>query len=216
MVAGRQAARPHPPARGVRQRLLRRPQAQPPVHGREPVALRRVYRHAGRRTGLAVLPSTSFRALALRGPAMTARNDERIDSLKFVTNPQPAANRSGKSWARLNPAFMARSAPSFQEKGEACVPMPISKYFTVVGSALLVLLFISNAYLTDDEAICGSTDRCTAARFMRLAWRRPGRRRNFALPAMSRPPFASGKYSPCSSPMSDGATSAIHNTGCAR
>src|SRR5258708_9661134 len=52
MVAGRQADRPDPPARGVRQRLLRRPQAQPPVHGRQPVALRRVYRHARRRTGL--------------------------------------------------------------------------------------------------------------------------------------------------------------------
>ena len=44
--------RPHPPARGVRQRHLRRPQAQPPVHGREPVALRRVHRDARRRTGL--------------------------------------------------------------------------------------------------------------------------------------------------------------------
>lgn len=30
--------------------------------------------------------------------------------------------------------------------------MPIVKYFTVVGSALLVLLFVSNAYLTDDES----------------------------------------------------------------
>jgi hypothetical protein len=30
--------------------------------------------------------------------------------------------------------------------------MPISKYFTYAGSALLVLLFVSNAYLTDDEA----------------------------------------------------------------
>ena len=29
--------------------------------------------------------------------------------------------------------------------------MPISKYFTYVGSALLVLLFVSNAYLNDDE-----------------------------------------------------------------
>src|SRR2546430_15770428 len=52
MDAGRQAHRPDPPARGVRQHLLRRPQAQPPVHGREPVALRRVYRHARRSTGL--------------------------------------------------------------------------------------------------------------------------------------------------------------------
>ena len=30
--------------------------------------------------------------------------------------------------------------------------MPIAKYFTYAGSALLVLLFISNAYLTDGEA----------------------------------------------------------------
>jgi len=30
--------------------------------------------------------------------------------------------------------------------------MPISKYFTYVGSALLILLFVSNAYLTDGEA----------------------------------------------------------------
>ena len=30
--------------------------------------------------------------------------------------------------------------------------MPISKYFTYVGSALLVLLFVSNAYFTDGDA----------------------------------------------------------------
>ena len=30
--------------------------------------------------------------------------------------------------------------------------MPISRYFTYLGSALLVFLFVSNAYLTDDEA----------------------------------------------------------------
>jgi len=47
---------------------------------------------------------------------------------------------------------MARDAPSFSRKGEAFVPMPIFKYFTVVGSTLFVFLFISNAYLTDDES----------------------------------------------------------------
>jgi len=73
-------------------------------------------------------------------------------SLKFVTKSQPAANRLGKSWARLNPAFMARDAPSFSRKGEACVSMPVFKYFAVVGSTLFVFLFISNAYLTDDES----------------------------------------------------------------
>ena len=30
--------------------------------------------------------------------------------------------------------------------------MPIFKYFTYVGSALFVLLLVSNAYLTDDES----------------------------------------------------------------
>jgi hypothetical protein len=40
----------------------------------------------------------------------------------------------------------------FQEKEEACASMPVYKYFTVAGSALLVFLFISNAYLTDDES----------------------------------------------------------------
>jgi len=30
--------------------------------------------------------------------------------------------------------------------------MPISRYFTYAGSALLVLLFVSSAYLTDAEA----------------------------------------------------------------
>ena len=30
--------------------------------------------------------------------------------------------------------------------------MPIFNYFTYVGSALFVLLFVSNAYLTDDES----------------------------------------------------------------
>ena len=37
---------------GLRQRLLRRAQAQPAVHGREPVALRRLRRHPGRGAGL--------------------------------------------------------------------------------------------------------------------------------------------------------------------
>ena len=83
VVAGRQADRPHPAARGLRQRLLRRPQAQPPVHGREPVALCRVYGHAGGGAGLSglllVIPGAAlrgrmpqtdaqFRVLASRAP----------------------------------------------------------------------------------------------------------------------------------------------------
>ena len=49
---GRQAARPHPVARGVRQRHLRRPQAQSAVHGRKPVALRRLHGNPRRFPGL--------------------------------------------------------------------------------------------------------------------------------------------------------------------
>ncbi len=42
---GGQAAGPHPPARGRRQSLLRRPQAQSPVHRGQPVDLRRLHLH---------------------------------------------------------------------------------------------------------------------------------------------------------------------------
>jgi hypothetical protein len=42
------------------------------------------------------------------------------------------------------------SDASFLQK-EARVPMPIFKYFAVVGSALFVLLFISDAYFGDDD-----------------------------------------------------------------
>src|SRR5438309_1108488 len=44
---GGQADRSHPSAGGLRQRVLRRSQAQPPVHGREPVAVRGLRGHAG-------------------------------------------------------------------------------------------------------------------------------------------------------------------------
>ena len=60
---GGQADRPHPPARGLRQHLLRRPQAQPPVHGGEPVALRRLCRHAGRGAGLRLFADRSHLTL---------------------------------------------------------------------------------------------------------------------------------------------------------
>jgi hypothetical protein len=75
----------------------------------------------------------------------------RTASLKFVINSQRATNCSGKSWAALNLAFIASGAPFFPGR-EARLSMPILKYFTYVGSALLVLLFVSNAYLIDDES----------------------------------------------------------------
>jgi hypothetical protein len=43
------------------------------------------------------------------------------------------------------------SDASFFEK-EARVPMPVFKYFGVVGSALLVFLFVSDAYFGDNES----------------------------------------------------------------
>jgi hypothetical protein len=46
---------------------------------------------------------------------------------------------------------MASAASFFQKKG-AREPMPVFRYFAVVGSALLVLLFISDAYFGDAES----------------------------------------------------------------
>ena len=76
---------------------------------------------------------------------MTRRN-----SLKIIITSKPSANRSGKSRVLLNLGFIASCAPS--KKGEARLSMPISRCFTYAGSALLVLLFVSNAYLADGDA----------------------------------------------------------------
>ena len=46
-----EADRPHPAARALRQRLFRRPEAKPPVHGGEPVGLFALCRGAGRSGG---------------------------------------------------------------------------------------------------------------------------------------------------------------------
>src|SRR6202049_1463530 len=45
---------------------------------------------------------------------------------------------------------MASDASFFQK--EARIPVPIFKYFAVVGSALLVFLFVSDAYFGDNES----------------------------------------------------------------
>ncbi len=167
--------------------------------------------HAGRRTGLALfLPHH-----VIPGSRSRARNDGgRIDSLKFVTNPQPAANRLGKSWAPLNPALWRASASSFSRKGRGlCTNARTQIFYRRRIDAARFPVYFRMLTLPTTRAICGLTDRCTAARFTRLAWRRPRRRRSVALPAMSRRPFASGKCLRCSPPMSGGATSAIHDTG---
>ncbi len=54
--ARRRHDRPHRAARALRQCLLRRRQAQPAVHGREPVDLRAVCEHAGCARGLTSVP----------------------------------------------------------------------------------------------------------------------------------------------------------------
>jgi hypothetical protein len=52
----------------------------------------------------------------------------------------------------LKPGFYCERCTLLSKKGGARLPMPIFKYFGYVGSALFVLLFVSNAYLTDDES----------------------------------------------------------------
>ena len=144
---------------------------------------------------------------SLREPGMTKAPFIKIRH-KFATGSQLFRQNLGAP----KPQLHCERCTLLSKKGPR-LSMPIFKYFTYVGSALLVLLFVSNAYLTDDESICGLTDRCTPARFTRLAWRKPRPPRSVALPAMSRLPFALGKCLPCSSPMSDDATSVIHNIG---
>jgi hypothetical protein len=72
--------------------------------------------------------------------------------IKIRHNPAICSQPFGQKLGASIPGLMARGAPSFSREGEACVSMPVFKYFTVVGSTLFVFLFISNAYLTDDES----------------------------------------------------------------
>jgi hypothetical protein len=44
------------------------------------------------------------------------------------------------------------SEACFLQKREACVAMPVFKYFAVVGSALLVLLFVSDALFGESNS----------------------------------------------------------------
>ena len=78
---GGQAHRPHPPARGLRQRLLRRPQAQPPVHGGEPVALCGLRQHPGRRARLklSLTHERGRRSTALRPGGMPSARSTTAD-----------------------------------------------------------------------------------------------------------------------------------------
>jgi hypothetical protein len=74
---------------GALRPLLRRPQAQSPVHGREPVALRRVYRHARRGTGLTRSPIAGY---SQAGVGVTRRR-------RFVRSPENIPNELVRSRA---------------------------------------------------------------------------------------------------------------------
>jgi hypothetical protein len=60
---------------------------------------------------------------------------------------QPAGNRLDESRLTLNPAFMAGEASFCKRRGAQ--PMPVFKYFTVVGLTLLVFLFGLDTYFAD-------------------------------------------------------------------
>jgi hypothetical protein len=66
----------------------------------------------------------------------------------LATDSQPFGQKLGTS----KPGFYGAWRTLLFQKGRVCAPMPVFKYFTVVGSTLFVFLFISNAYLTDDES----------------------------------------------------------------
>jgi hypothetical protein len=66
---------------------------------------------------------------------------------KIPTGEQPFRQKPGGR----KPGFDGKRCIFFQRK-EARVSMPVFKYFGVVGSALLVFLFVSDAYFGDDES----------------------------------------------------------------
>ena len=84
--ARRRHDRPHRAARALRQSLLRRLEAQPAVHGREPVDLRAVCEHAGRAGGIGEHPSC--RSCERRDPyAVPSRSGNLSDN--FSNNRPP-------------------------------------------------------------------------------------------------------------------------------
>jgi hypothetical protein len=145
--------------------------------------------------------------LASRAPEWTA--DKKADSLKFVTNPKPSANCSGKSRAALNLCFIASCAPSCPRRGRLGFQCPFPDILPTPDRRCSYCCLLRTPISWTAKPICGSTDLCTRAPFMRLGRRKPGRKPSFALRAMSRLPFASGKYSPCSSPTNAVAASAL-------
>jgi hypothetical protein len=65
---------------------------------------------------------------------------------KLTTGGQPSRQKPGGR----KPGFDGKRCILFQKK-EGSRPMPVFKYFTVVGSALLAFLFVSDAYFDDSD-----------------------------------------------------------------
>jgi hypothetical protein len=57
----------------------------------------------------------------------------------------------GQEPGKLKPGFYRERGILFQKR-EARVPMHVFKYFVIAGSALLVLIFVSDAYFGDNES----------------------------------------------------------------
>jgi hypothetical protein len=91
----RHGDRPHPPARALRQRLLRRPPPQPPVHGSKPFVVRALPEYPGR--GL---------RLGCRGCSQPTQET----TCSVATSLQPAQSSSPRAW--LPPSRKTNGPPS--------------------------------------------------------------------------------------------------------
>src|SRR6185295_10928310 len=88
----RQADRTHPAAGDLRQRVLRRAQAQPAVHGGQPIAVRGVHRHAGGLSRLTSIPrpgrlgavTRMHRAAFFHSTEATMRTDLDLDRAEAI------------------------------------------------------------------------------------------------------------------------------------
>src|SRR5262245_43704541 len=110
--AAGQTDRPHPSARSLRKPVLRRTEAQSPVHGREPVDLRGLREHARRGT-----------RITRRAPAKkTATESQSRDSPARREAAPSAENDSRKRTARTIAA--ARFRESFPAARWACFAGP--------------------------------------------------------------------------------------------
>jgi hypothetical protein len=71
--------------------------------------------------------------------------------IKILRNLPTGDQLFGQKLGRLKPGFYCDRGILFSKRGKARVPMPIFRYFTIVGSALLAFIFVSDAYFGDHE-----------------------------------------------------------------